>query len=108
MYLVERYWPGVTRGALRDAIARLDEAIDGVGDAGGPVRHVESTMIPADDTVFSLFEATSAESVLEVNRRAHVAADRISSCMWFPAAHAAADGVEGRPSPSERAGTSAV
>ncbi|MGI8808746.1 MAG: nickel-binding protein [Acidimicrobiales bacterium] len=85
MYLVERYWPGVTTVALGDAIARIREASEREAGGHGAVRHVGSTLVAAEETVFCLFEATSMEAVADVNARAHVATDRITPCVWFPA-----------------------
>ncbi len=83
MYLVERYWPGVTIDALHDAVVRLRAACETVTAGPTKVRHVESTLLAADETVFCLFEATSLEAVVAVNRRAEVGVDRVGPCLSF-------------------------
>lgn len=85
MYLVERYWPGVTSQVLDAAIARLADAAAEMTVGGTAVRHVQSTLVAGDETVLCLFEATSPDAVQELNRRAGMEVDRITPCLSFPA-----------------------
>ena len=84
LFLVERYWPGVTVAALGEAIARLHEASESQTGCHAGVRHLGSTLVADDETVFCIFAATSIDAVAEVNCQAHVATDRISPCVCFP------------------------
>ena len=77
-YLVERYWPGVAQDQVRMAVSRVGDAVSQMGRDGTAIRYVRSTLVPVDESVLCLFEATSAEDVAEANRRAGVEFDRIS------------------------------
>ena len=48
-----------------------------LSEAGRPARYVRSIAVPDDETCFHLFEAPSAEVVLEASRRAGIAPQRI-------------------------------
>jgi len=76
-YIVERYWPGVTKEHLAQAVARSQEVIALMNQDGIPVRHLRSTLVPGDEVVFSLYEGPSAEAIREANERAQVHFDRI-------------------------------
>ena len=78
-FLVERYWPGVDESLLRDALPRLDLAALEMAEEGMPVSHVGSLLVPEDQVVFSVIRAPSEEQVREVNDRAHLPVDRIST-----------------------------
>ena len=66
-FLVEVYTP---------AAAALAE-IQALSEAGSPARYVRSIVVPEDESCFHLFEAPSAEVVLEVSRRAGITPQRI-------------------------------
>jgi hypothetical protein len=68
-YLVECYWPGVSE-------ALLAESMDVAARADG-VRHLESLLIPADEIVLAVFEASSTESVGEATRAAALPCERV-------------------------------
>ncbi len=78
LYLVERYWPGVTEPGLRTALSRIAQAVSEMARAGVPVRYLRTTLIPGEESVLCLFEGSSADDVAEANRRAGVQFDRIS------------------------------
>jgi hypothetical protein len=60
MYLVERYEPG----APADWPAEVGvQGAEGPGGAEPPIRHVLSTLIPADEISLSLFEAPSEQAL---------------------------------------------
>lgn len=77
-YLVECYWPGVTRAAVCEAIGRAYAAAAEISGAGRRVRLVHSTFVAGDEAVLSLFEAVSAQAVREANEQAGLSVDRIS------------------------------
>lgn len=77
-YLVECYWPGVTRAAAHEAIGRARAAAAEISGAGRHVRLVHSTFIAADEAVLSIFEAVSAPAVREASEQAGLSVDRIS------------------------------
>jgi hypothetical protein len=76
-FLVERYWPGVTEEMLRSAVERLRRAVEGMVGEGIPIRYLRSTLVPEDESVFSLFAGGSIDDVAMVNRRSGVPFDRI-------------------------------
>jgi hypothetical protein len=80
-YLVERYWPGVTLEAATDGAARAYGAAEAMTAEGIDVRMLWSSVMLADEAVLSFYEARSANAVEEVNRRAGLPVDRITSCV---------------------------
>lgn len=78
VYLVERFWPGVTPALADAATVRLERAASRLNDQGAVVRHLRSALLPADEVVMSLVEAGSLAIVVAVNERADYPADRIS------------------------------
>ena len=75
LFLVERFWPGVDRRRAGSAVARLERA---ARHGEGRVRHLRSGYIPADEMVWSVLEADSADAVVAVANRAGYCVDRIS------------------------------
>jgi hypothetical protein len=79
-YLVERYWPGVTRTEAEEAEARVRQAAAATGEGPDAVRLVRVTFVPVEDTVFFFFDAPSEASVIAAGELAGVPIDRISEC----------------------------
>ena len=77
MYLVERYWPGVTSGRILEALAREHRVMEELGAEGTPVRDISCTPIPGEEVVFSVYEAPSAATVQQLNERAGIPFSRI-------------------------------
>lgn len=77
-FIVERFWPGVTQRRADAAIARLGRTASRIGTPSGPVRHLQSALLPADEVVVSMVEAGSMEAVIAVTEQARYPADRIS------------------------------
>ena len=80
-FLVERYWPDIDLEALPEALARLDDAAKAMTDEGTPVGHLGTIVMPIDEVVFSLITAADETAVREVNQRARLPFDRISSAI---------------------------
>ena len=76
-YLVERYWPGVTNELLAEALNRGQQLMRQMRSEGTPVHHVTTILIPAEEVVFSLYEAPSTAAVLQLNERAAIPVSRI-------------------------------
>jgi hypothetical protein len=74
-FLVEVYTPAVA--ALAEIQERARTAATELSEAGRPARYVRSIVVPGDETCFHLFEAASAEVVLEASRRAGISPQRI-------------------------------
>jgi hypothetical protein len=73
VFLVERYLPGATLDDVRESVRRLLDA----GGGTRAVRHVSSTLLPEEGSVFALFLAESAEAVVAVNALAGLQVDRL-------------------------------
>lgn len=74
-FLVEVYTPAVA--ALAEIQERARTAATELSESGKPARYVRSIVVPGDETCFHLFEAASAEVVLEASRRAGISPQRI-------------------------------
>ena len=78
VYLVEHYAPGLTADGLRCRAARVRETAVAMGSEGRAVHYLRSTIVPADEALLCVFEASSAELVREVCARAGVPFERLS------------------------------
>ena len=76
-FFVERYWPGVTDDLFQAAITRLEEAINASRASGVAVRHLGSTLVLDEESVFCVFDAVDQDAVIELNERADFAFDRL-------------------------------
>ena len=76
-FLVERYHPGITADAFRDARARVRASAAAMRRDGSPIRCVHSTLLPGDDAMLSVIDAASSELVEQRFTRAGVRVDRI-------------------------------
>lgn len=77
-YLVERYWPGVSRQDLIERLTRLLQHAEEMRAAGVRIRYTETMLIPSQDSVLCLFEADGPDAVATLNRLAELPFDRIS------------------------------
>lgn len=76
-WVVEQYWPGLTRELFRTAAARVRQTAEAMTRDGTPVRCRHSTLVPADEAAFSVIDAASLEVVQALYLRAGVRFDRI-------------------------------
>jgi len=76
-YLVETYLPHSRAAEAREAGRRARAAAAELAREGTPIRYVRTTFLPDDETCFHLFEASSADAVAEVSRRAELGHGRI-------------------------------
>jgi Protein of unknown function (DUF4242) len=77
MYLVERYWPGVTIERLREALDGARRVLADMRLEGILVRPLSCTLIPGEEVVFSVYEGPSADAVRVHNERAGIPFNRI-------------------------------
>jgi hypothetical protein len=77
LFLVERYLPGATQDEAASAAERVAEATEQMAAEGIPIRYLGATFIPADETCFHEFEASSPDVVEWVNERANAPFGRI-------------------------------
>lgn len=78
LFLVERFWPGVTPALAAEAAGRLGAAAARFVEQGARIRHVGSALLPDDEVVFAFVEADSVTSVRALSDCAAFVADRIS------------------------------
>jgi hypothetical protein len=86
-YLVECYWPGVSEQKVADAAARAHAAAGQLRREGGDVDFLGSILIPADETVFCLFEGAE-EDVRVVSKQAGVPFERVLASLRIDGSHA--------------------
>jgi hypothetical protein len=84
MYLVERYWPGVTSELLLEALSRGRRVMEEMSGEGTPVRDICCTLIPSEEVVFSVYEGPSAGAVRQLNERASIPVSRIVEAIAMP------------------------
>jgi hypothetical protein len=80
-YLVEHYWPGITLEAFRAAAERVRSAAEAMTRDGTPIHYRHSTMVPADEAAFCVFDAASMELIEKLCARARVRFDRIITAL---------------------------
>lgn len=92
-YLVEHYWPGITRPLFEEVAARVRRSADALAAEGHPIRFLHSTLVPEDDAAFCVFEAESGSEVERAYARAGVPFERVVAAHEF---ELAVDTEEGR------------
>ena len=60
-YLVECFWPGVTSETLALAARRVQASASALRQQGGDVIFLGSILVPADESVFCLFDGVEAD-----------------------------------------------
>jgi uncharacterized protein DUF4242 len=76
-FVGESYPVGISRDNLTAAIRRGRLVAAQMRGEGRQIQIVKSTLMPADDTLMCLFDATSAELVIELSRRAELPIERV-------------------------------
>lgn len=82
--LVECYWPGVTEQKLLAVVERVQAAIEQRHTQDRAPRLLGSILVPADETVFCLFEGEQ-EEVEAVSTAAELPFERVLSSRWMDA-----------------------
>ena len=77
LYLAELYRASAGSGDLAEAAARARAAPSAMTRAGTRVRYVRSVLIPADETWFLLYDASTAADVLEAAGKAGIRLERV-------------------------------
>jgi hypothetical protein len=91
-FLVECYWPGVSEEALVRTARRAREAASELRRQGGDVNLLGSILVPADETVFCLFEGCEAD-VRAASEQAGVPFERVLESLHVsPGARAEQEG----------------
>jgi Nickel responsive protein SCO4226-like len=84
IYLVERYLPDAGATELSSLAERLEQASADLCREGTPVRYLDSTFMPEEESCFCRFEAPSLHATALVNRLAHAPYARICAAVTFP------------------------
>jgi hypothetical protein len=75
-YLVESYWPDVSEEKLASAVQRARAAAAELRRHGRELRFLGSILVPADETVFCLFDGAEPD-VRAVSEQAGVPFERV-------------------------------
>ena len=75
-YLVECFWPGISPATLAETETRLAAAAATQRRRGGCVRYLGSIFVPADESVFCLFDGLETD-VRTVSERAGIPFGRV-------------------------------
>jgi hypothetical protein len=76
LYTAKCFWPGVTEGELRVAVARARSS-------GGPQATFRGALyLPGDQLVLCLFDSASAASVKGTSERAGMPCERVIETVW--------------------------
>jgi hypothetical protein len=77
LYLAELYQTSVESGDLSEAATRARAAASELAKAGTRVRYVRSVFVPADETWFLLYEASTEADVREAAGKAGIRLERV-------------------------------
>jgi hypothetical protein len=78
-FLVEHYRPGLTAAELGSLAASVRSAAGAMERGGKAVRYLRATIVPTDESLLCVFEASSAELVWETYARAGIPFERITA-----------------------------
>jgi hypothetical protein len=81
LYLVEQYRPGLGPDELRRVADGVRLVVDRLERNGRQIRFVRSTIVPADEAILSIVEATSESIVREAYAGAGSPIERISTAI---------------------------
>jgi uncharacterized protein DUF4242 len=83
LFLVERYLPATAAGNLAASVARLAQRCASAPKPGAAteVQYLYSAYLPAEDTCFCLFRASTAAAVSALNDETSFALDRITAAV---------------------------
>lgn len=84
-FLVECFWPGVTRDIVESADRRARQQALSLSREGSPLRFLGSWFLPSDETVFFQYVASSYEDVVRASRNADLPFDRVTPSFWLDA-----------------------
>jgi hypothetical protein len=77
LFLMEAYWPGVSRERIAAAEIETDRALAEIDGRGTPARLLGSMLVPADELLLSVFAGGSLERITAASVRAGVPVERV-------------------------------
>jgi Nickel responsive protein SCO4226-like len=80
-YLVENYHPGLGADELNEMVSRIRDAVAEMTRDGKAIRHVRSTIVPADESFLCVIDAASEQLVRDAYTRAGISFERISPAL---------------------------
>jgi hypothetical protein len=80
LFLVECFWPGVTRAQVEAANARARAA---AGEHGTSLRFLGSLLVPCDEVVWFQFSGGSSDEVVRTSLEAKLPFDRVTESLWL-------------------------
>jgi hypothetical protein len=78
-YLVEWYRPAVIEEPLDETAARLNASAASMSSSDSPVQLLTMLAVPADEVLFGVFTASSANVVTQTCDRAGIPAQRVTT-----------------------------
>lgn len=87
-YLVEHYRPGASLDDLNSAVRDVRLAAAEMARRSRSVRCLHCTILPSDEALLALFEATSEQLVRDVYARAGIPFERITGAVWLDSGEA--------------------
>jgi hypothetical protein len=78
-FLVEHYRPGLTADELGALAAQIRDTTGEMEREGEPVRYLRATIVPSDESLLCVLEATSEQLVREAYTRAGIPFERITA-----------------------------
>ncbi len=83
-YLVECFWPGLTRDSVEAADRRVSERVRQLRADGARLQYLGSVVVPQDDVVFFEFEGTTHEQVSDAASDVGIAFERVVESVRVP------------------------
>jgi hypothetical protein len=82
-FVAERFWPGATETAAREAMVLLRSTCERLAATGIPVRYLGGTFVPEDEALSCRFDGT-AQAVRTVHELAGLSFDRLLPSIDVP------------------------
>jgi hypothetical protein len=80
-YMVDRDLPGITMDALGAAQRSAIDTAERYRTSGRDVRYIRSTFVPGESHCMCLFEAPSAQDVMDLNDEAKIPYTRVTEAL---------------------------
>jgi hypothetical protein len=81
VFMVDRDLPGISMEALGAAQRAAIDTAEAYRQQGRDVRYIRSTFVPGEFHCMCLFEAPSAQDVIELNEEANIPYTRVTEAL---------------------------